>query len=201
MAVPDGDADIQFIDPSGDGPQLSPIQPTARPFPMAREGLYVEKRGRTYRNDVPIFIHEDTLTEIVAYSGTSKTHELGGMMLGGLHCDQGVTYLEIDRYFVARHVDSHQASIKFTHATWEDVHRRREQEAPPGTEILGWHHTHPGYGIFLSRHDLFIHENFFAQLFHVALVVDPRARRLGFFRWRNGEIRLTGFFVVRKLRA
>jgi len=28
-------------------------------------------------------------------------------------------------------------------------------------KIVGWYHSHPGFGIFLSEYDLFIHRNFF----------------------------------------
>jgi proteasome lid subunit RPN8/RPN11 len=49
--------------------------------------------------------------------------------------------------------------------------------------MVGWYHTHPGFGIFLSGMDLFIHQNFFTQIWHVAYVLDPRARTSGFFCW------------------
>jgi proteasome lid subunit RPN8/RPN11 len=51
--------------------------------------------------------------------------------------------------------------------------------------MVGWYHTHPGFGIFLSGMDLFIHQNFFTQLWHVAFVLDPRARTSGFFTWNR----------------
>jgi proteasome lid subunit RPN8/RPN11 len=58
----------------------------------------------------------------------------------------------------------------------------------PDHQIVGWHHTHPGFGIFLSRHDEFFHRNFFSQPWQVALVVDPQRGELGFFQWLDGEI-------------
>jgi proteasome lid subunit RPN8/RPN11 len=62
---------------------------------------------------------------------------------------------------------------------------------------VGWHHTHPGYGIFLSGYDQFIHNNFFNVPGMFALVVDPRAESLGFFQLKAGGIRPCGFFFVR----
>jgi proteasome lid subunit RPN8/RPN11 len=56
--------------------------------------------------------------------------------------------------------------------------------------IVGWYHTHPGFGIFLSGMDQFIHQNFFIQLWHVALVLDPVARRSGFFCWDRRKSRV-----------
>ncbi len=191
-----GDAEIQFLDSGSEGnDKQGAIHPTARLLSMRRGGLIVFKKGKTYRGDVPIFIHNPVLQDIIRYSETDKRRELGGMMIGGYHTDLDIPYIEIDRYIDARHVDSRAASIKFTHETWEDIHRRKE-EAAPESVIVGWHHTHPGYGIFLSRYDVFIQEHFFSFDYQVALVVDPCANRLGFFRWRNREIVSTGFFVI-----
>ena len=33
----------------------------------------------------------------------------------------------------------------------------------PDKKIVGWQHTHPGYGIFLSSYDIFIQENFYGK--------------------------------------
>ena len=58
---------------------------------------------------------------------------------------------------------------------------------------MGWYHTHPGFGPFLSAHDRFIHENFFAHPRHVALVLDPVQHLVAVFAWHNGAIeRLPG---------
>lgn len=190
-----GDADIQFLDPGQGAREEVSIQPIVKLLSMRRGNLVVYKKGKTYRGDVPIFIHNAVLREIVQYSETDQRRELGGMMLGGYYTDLDIPYIEIDRYIQARHVDSQAASIKFTHDTWEDIHRRKDAEAPE-SHILGWHHTHPGYGIFLSRYDMFIQENFFREKWQVALVVDPCGKRLGFFRWRNGSVVSAGYFLI-----
>ena len=44
----------------------------------------------------------------------------------------------------------------------------------------------PASGSFLSHHDLFIHQQFFAQPLQVAYVVDPINQTRGFFQWRDG---------------
>ena len=62
----------------------------------------------------------------------------------------------------------------------------------PDLDIVGWYHTHPDFGIFLSSHDLFIHRHFFAQPLQVAYVVDPIRQTRGFFQWRDGGDRPGG---------
>ena len=62
---------------------------------------------------------------------------------------------------------------------------------------MGWYHTHPNFGIFLSHHDLFIHHNFFAQPLQVAYVVDPINQTRGFFQWRDGGMtQVAGYYLV-----
>ena len=58
----------------------------------------------------------------------------------------------------------------------------------PEQQIVGWYHSHPGFGIFLSEHDLFIHRNFFSGAAQIALVVDPLQGHEGVFGWQGDEI-------------
>jgi proteasome lid subunit RPN8/RPN11 len=55
---------------------------------------------------------------------------------------------------------------------------------------VGWYHTHPGFGIFLSNMDLFIHRNFFPQKWHIALVLDPVNKKSGYFCWDKKQERI-----------
>lgn len=43
--------------------------------------------------------------------------------------------------------------------------------------IVGWYHSHPGYGLFLSDIDVNTHRNAFSPR-HTALVVDPTRRNM-----------------------
>ncbi|HEX8207432.1 MAG TPA: Mov34/MPN/PAD-1 family protein [Solirubrobacteraceae bacterium] len=88
----------------------------------------------------------------------------------------------------ALHADEQRATLTFTHSAWEHVHRCLDEEYPPDTEIVGWYHSHPSFGIFLSEHDLFIHRQFFSSPSQIALVVDPHNRTEGVFSWRGDRI-------------
>jgi proteasome lid subunit RPN8/RPN11 len=84
--------------------------------------------------------------------------------------------------------DERRDSLTFTQDAWEHVHRTLERDFPDGEQIVGWYHSHPGFGIFLSEHDLFIHRNFFSGPSQIALVVDPLATTEGVFAWYDGSI-------------
>lgn len=87
----------------------------------------------------------------------------------------------------ALYADERRAALTFTQDAWEHVHKVLDHRYP-GEQIVGWYHSHPGFGIFLSEHDLFIHRNFFGGDSQIALVVDPLARTEGVFAWVEGEI-------------
>ena len=145
----------------------------------------------------PIFIRAAILDRLLQSSDEQPDVEVGGFLLGGVFHDpeHDTLFVEICEYVQATSQLSQHHSLTFTHDSWAAVHRQIEQKFPD-QKIVGWHHTHPGFGIFLSRQDEFIHRHFFQQPWQVALVVDPRQGELGFFQWQDGRIVHAGFFVV-----
>lgn len=65
------------------------------------------------------------------------------------------------------------------------------QDRFPDLCVLGWFHTHPGHGLFLSKPDLVIHNGFFREKYQLAMEIDSMTDNLdtGFFtRTRQGAI-------------
>jgi hypothetical protein len=93
-----------------------------------------------------------------------------------------------------QHSDSQVAQVTFTGDTWNHIHNELDSKHPE-LRILGWYHTHPGFGIFLSGMDLFIHENYFNAAEQLALVYDPIGGDEGLFVWRGGRALREGFLV------
>ncbi|MCI0351417.1 MAG: Mov34/MPN/PAD-1 family protein [Acidobacteriales bacterium] len=79
------------------------------------------------------------------------------------------------------------AHVTFTQETWEHIYKIKDAEYP-NERIVGWYHSHPGFGVFLSDHDTFIQENFFASPQQVAWVYDPHTDEEGCFGWHDGKI-------------
>lgn len=57
------------------------------------------------------------------------------------------------------------------------------QDNYPDLSLVGWFHTHPGHGLFLSRPDLTIHDGFFREKYQFAMEIDTMTPHLdtGFF--------------------
>src|SRR5207302_4021354 len=79
------------------------------------------------------------------------------------------------------------AHVTFTQDTWEHIYKIKDKEFPD-SKIVGWYHSHPGFGVFLSEHDLFIQQNFFSNPQQVAWVYDPHTDEEGCFGWVSGNI-------------
>jgi len=86
--------------------------------------------------------------------------------------------------------------VTFTQDAWEEIYKVKDEHYPDA-RIVGWYHSHPGFGIFLSEHDLFIQENFFSSPGQVAWVYDPHSDEEGCFGWVAGKVaRLTSVSVA-----
>lgn len=86
----------------------------------------------------------------------------------------------------AKHTRATATSLTFTGRTWLDIIKRRE--AMPQTTMVGWYHSHPSYGVFLSAQDQFTHSNFFTDVpWRLAMVVDPCRHEWGFFVFADGR--------------
>ena len=173
---------------------LKTLEPKSKPAPRLFGRHAARKMGTIPSGSAPIFIYGDVLDEILDFSQRQLEREIGGFLMGGLYED-GSAYIEIDQFLPATRTDSAFASLKFTHETWARLNKQIANEFK-GQIVLGWHHTHPGFGIFLSHHDLFIHKNFFSQPWQVAMVVDPRQHELGFFCWTGTDVVNCGFVLV-----
>lgn len=170
------------------------IEPIPKPAPAPATPSQQGAIGTIHRDTVPIFIHEPVLEQILGYSEQDAGRELGGFLLGGLHIDEH-EYIEIRHFVPAIDAHSRVASLTFTHDTWAELTRQVDEEYPDEV-VLGWHHTHPNFGIFLSAYDLFIHRHFFSEPWQVALVVDPQRQEFGFFQWRHGDVVDCGFRCI-----
>lgn len=155
------------------------------------------KKGNIGEEDVRIFMREDVYAQLeeLAYSNTRK--ELGSILLGSPLQLDGKIHVVISAFVEAKHTDATASTLTFTHETWNDVHAEQSR-LYPDLKIVGWQHTHPGYGVFLSGFDLFIQENFFNLPFQVAYVIDPIRNNRGFFQWKNSKVqKLGGFYLYR----
>lgn len=123
---------------------------------------------------------QDAIEEHV-FSDTSR--EVGGVLIGRLEADRAV----IEAHVPALRASSDAAHLTFTHDTWAQILDTVDRDFPD-QQIVGWYHSHPGHGVFLSGYDLFIQRSFFNDARMTALVIDPLAGDAGWFGWASDDI-------------
>lgn len=151
--------------------------------------------GEIENDDVKVYIKQDVYKALEKLASSDTSKELGSIILGDYSQELGKTHVIISEFIEAKYTDASASTLTFTHETWDYVHKEHEKRFLD-KKIIGWQHTHPNYGIFLSNYDLFIQENFFNMPFQVAYVIDPIQNIRGFFQWKNGKIeKLKGYYI------
>ena len=117
--------------------------------------------------------------------------EICGVLLGGQLNDCTL----VDACIAGEKAAQGAAHVTFTQDTWEHIYSIKDRDYPD-KKIVGWYHSHPGFGVFLSHHDTFIHENFFSATHQVAWVFDPHSDEEGCFGWSGGKVRRLQRFEV-----
>ena len=136
----------------------------------------------------PIFMHHRVNVAITQHARQNRDREVGGVLLGDVKQDEhGQLYVVATHALRAEFANETRGHITFTRHTWLQIHTARER-LQPDKVIVGWYHTHPGWTIFLSQWDLFIHQSFFKQPWQIALVIDPSVDRAGFFVWKDKQV-------------
>jgi proteasome lid subunit RPN8/RPN11 len=186
------DDEIQF----GEVEHASP-QESLRPD--RNKHYAVVEYGSPDDRDLPIFVDLDVLADMEDHALSDTSVELGGVLLGQTCTDDaGRPFIVVTDSLRAQHYESTKGSFKFTHDTWEAITRERD-EFPPELAMVGWYHTHPDWGVFLSGMDMFICDNFFNKPLDIAYVIDPCRQDRGMFQWTGDErqrVRRTGGFFV-----
>ncbi|MGI6248766.1 MAG: metal-dependent protease of the PAD1/JAB1 superfamily [Acutalibacteraceae bacterium] len=154
--------------------------------------------GERVEEDKNIYISQPVYKEIHKFTQSKTTNESGCILIGTIIEDFGKKNIIIDGFIEAKYSDATPTTLKFTHETWDYVHKRMDIKYPD-KKIVGWIHTHPDFGVFLSEYDKFIHENFFSEDYQIAYVVDPVQDVEVFFFWINGKLeRCKGFYIFDK---
>jgi proteasome lid subunit RPN8/RPN11 len=141
-----------------------------------------------------VVIRQSVLNKIHAHGHSVDGIEVCGVLVGNVHRDAFGPWLYVEQAIEGNGATERAAQVTFTAETWAHIQTVMDRDYPD-RRILGWYHTHPGFGIFLSDMDVFIQDNFFGEPWQVALVYDPKAREEGTFLWKAGKPQPDKFLV------
>ena len=145
--------------------------------------------------DFRIFIAPEVHAEIWKHGTEDASVEICGVLVGQWNTDADGPFAHVSASIRGEAATSKFAEVTFTHETWSKINAEMDSKYAKLT-IVGWYHTHPNFGIFLSDRDRFIQENFFSSPGQMALVVDPIQKIEGVFIWRHGKTELVPYYWV-----
>ncbi|MGC8863152.1 MAG: EsaB/YukD family protein [Armatimonadota bacterium] len=163
----------------------APAEATPARVRILEERSLVEEADLHLRPEVAI--DAAAHREIERFASRDRLVECGGLLLGAVEVERKARFIHIQAIAPALGAVETRSSFTLTFDAWKSMLDLRDAEHPE-LRILGWFHTHPGWGVFLSEMDLFVQEHFFSHPDMVACVLDPSSGKAGFFCWKDGRV-------------
>src|SRR6266481_9720108 len=138
-------------------------------------------KRKTDQRQPRVSIEGEVLRQIRQHARSNSKTEVCGVLIGA----ENGSGVSISARIPGLNAAQAGTYVTFTQDTWEHIYKIKDKEYPD-ERIVGWYHSHPGFGVFLSDHDTFIHKNFFSSPLQVAWVYDPHSDEEGCFGW-DGE--------------
>ncbi len=110
--------------------------------------------------------------EIAAHAKEALDEEVCGVLVGEPCEDDGGAFVLVEAAIRGVATRKGRGHVTFTQETWNAIHSAMERDHKE-RQIVGWYHTHPGFGVEFSEMDAFIQRHFFGLPHQVALVMDP----------------------------
>lgn len=180
--------------------RIQPIEaPEPNPAPMPIDAAQHWKSpfdGDGLETAVKVFMTQPAYARMCVHAAGELEAETGGVLVGQWCADSETNeeFIVVEHALPARYTRQGSVYLTFTQNTIVDFHDVIETRFP-GKQIVGWYHTHPKMGIFLSHYDTWLHSNFFPEPWQVALVIEPHKKLGGLFiRQTDGELDPTRYF-------
>jgi proteasome lid subunit RPN8/RPN11 len=151
-----------------------------------------------------VYILEKVLNDIKSIS-QNFDYEIFGYLVGELFQWKSKLYNIINEHiFIEATAQSTRFSVSQMEGTagkYEEAFQElKVEENNHNLRILGWWHTHPNIGCFLSKTDISTQKFFFPEKYQIALVVDPIRREFEFFSLNDNsteDYRILDYAVIR----
>jgi proteasome lid subunit RPN8/RPN11 len=153
------------------------------------------------RPALSVFVTQRSFVRVCAQAGSDLENEVGGVLAGKWRLDgaSGEKFVVVEGVLPAPHTRHGSTYVTFTQDSLVALNDALEMRYP-GKQMVGWYHTHPRMGVFLSTYDTWLHEHFFPEAWQVALVIDPHAQEGGFFiRSEDGGLDPRRYFGFHEL--
>jgi proteasome lid subunit RPN8/RPN11 len=169
-------------------------EPRSQPMPLDRAILWnppaapgTTSPGRpSTRVPYPIFFQQEAVIALQEHLKSSPNQAIFGFLIGDLYRDPetGVLYIVIDKTLKLSQAIYGDKTEVVVSRLWD---RMQEQLTKANAHLLGWYHSHPGQGGFLTAHDVETHDKYFTEPWHVAVLVAAEAGGVTGRFFRSGQ--------------
>jgi proteasome lid subunit RPN8/RPN11 len=171
---------------SADAPDVGQLSDQELPIASFPGG-----RSQTFR----VYILPEVHARLVQHAGENLGVEVCGVLVGSWGKDANGPFVSVMEAIRGEAATSKFAEVTFTHETWAKINHEMDTKFSQFS-IVGWYHTHPDFGVFLSDRDVFIHQHFFSGAGQIAYVLDPVRKTEGIFVWSAGKPVLAPYYWV-----
>ena len=152
-------------------------QPIRRPLPEFLSTIELT----SHNNVVPespllVFLEQTCAANMHQHAEQDILREQAGILCGQAYLSDRQHYVVVESS-VAVDTLGDAAHFKFHQNSWPGMWNHLEI----GCNIVGWYHTHPAMGIFLSSTDLRTQQRYFSSPWQIAVVIDPVGQEFGVF--------------------
>jgi len=119
-------------------------------------------------------------SEIIQHAKESLDTEICGVFVGQVCKDEEGLFVTVEAVIRGKAALGRRTHVTFTQDTWNAIHAEKDSKYAK-LKIVGWYHSHPGFGVDLSDMDRFIHKNFFSSEVQIGLITDPLSGNIAVF--------------------
>ena len=150
-----------------------------------------------------VFLHRDCVRDMHQLVQTEnidlirpgyedQVPEVGGFFLGYYtpYSETAAFAVALEQFIPIRSRERLRSKLEFNTENLVDA-LGDAQDNFPELAVIGWFHTHPGHGLYLSKQDFTIHLGFFYDDFQIAMEMDTLTRNLDtgvFTKNAQGEV-------------
>ena len=128
---------------------------------LARQDLPHEAFPGGRNEGFRVYFTPEVHAALWKHAGEDTSVEICGVLVGSWHRDEVGPFVKVVESIRGEGAKTRFAEVTFTHQTWAKINAEMDTKFTTLT-IVGWYHTHPDFGIFLSDRDRFIQEHFFS---------------------------------------
>ena len=114
---------------------------------LADEQLPIAAFPAERDQDFRVHFDRDTHEAIHRHAAEDTEVEICGVLVGRLERDDDGPFVSIQNLIRCDAADSRMAEVTFTHEAWATINEQMDNEFSD-LSIVGWYHSHPGFGIF-----------------------------------------------------